>query len=244
MQKLSIIGISVICFFATCAFAGPPYLNDDPQPTDYKKYEIYAFNNVSKSSDGANSEYGIDFNYGGFENTQLTAVLPWVNTKANGEKSQSGFGNPELAVKYKFLHQDKNGIDAAFFPRLYLPAKNEKFGVTHSQLLLPIFIQRDFGKYAIFGGGGCTLNNGFNSRNFCNLGATLTRNINSKLHIGAEIFGQTPDTTDAKASGGYGIGAIYDITNKYHFLISYNENRLNRASNYKNGYYFSILSTF
>lgn len=244
MKKLLIFVTSAICLFANFAFAGPPYLTDDPQPTEYKKYEIYLFENISRSNDGKDSEYGVDFNYGGFENTQLTAVLPWVTNKANGEKSQSGFGNPELAVKYKFLHQDKHGIDAAFFPRLYLPAKNEKFGATHSQLLLPIFIQRDFGRYSVFGGGGCTLNHSSNSQNFCNLGTTLTRDINSKFHIGAEIFGQTPDSKDAKSSGGYGIGAVYDMNDKYHILISYNENRLNRTSNYKNGFYFSILSTF
>jgi hypothetical protein len=27
------------------AFAGPPYHTDDPEPTDYQHYEIYAFTN-------------------------------------------------------------------------------------------------------------------------------------------------------------------------------------------------------
>jgi hypothetical protein len=31
------------------SFAGPPYLSDDPEPTDYQHYEIYAFTNGIKT---------------------------------------------------------------------------------------------------------------------------------------------------------------------------------------------------
>jgi hypothetical protein len=44
--------------------AGPPYLSDDPEPTDYKHYEIYTFGNGTATRDGRSGEMGIDFNYG------------------------------------------------------------------------------------------------------------------------------------------------------------------------------------
>ena len=34
------------------AVAGPPYLTDDPEPTDYKHFEIYAFTNGTATRDG------------------------------------------------------------------------------------------------------------------------------------------------------------------------------------------------
>lgn len=239
--SMSAIALS---FVTANAWAGPPFINDDPAPTEYKKYEIYAFQNMSKSHDGKETTYGIDYNYGGFENTQLTAVLPWVNAKPNGEKSKTGFGNAELAVKYKFLQQEKFGIDVAFFPRLFLPTKDERFGTKHSQLLLPIFVQNDFGKYSAFGGGGCTINKGGDSQNFCNWGAALSRQFTEKLRIGGELFNETSDTKGGKSVAGYGIGAIYDLTPKYHLLASYNENRSNRNSTYKNGFFMSLLTTY
>lgn len=58
------------------AYAGPPYLTDDPEPTDVHHYEIYAFGSGTSERDGMDGEAGIDFNYGGAKNLQLTAILP------------------------------------------------------------------------------------------------------------------------------------------------------------------------
>ncbi|MFY9835137.1 MAG: hypothetical protein WAK55_01450 [Xanthobacteraceae bacterium] len=45
-------------------FAGPPYISDDPEPTDYRHYEIYTFNSGTNSRDATDGETGVDFNYG------------------------------------------------------------------------------------------------------------------------------------------------------------------------------------
>jgi len=39
--------IIVVAMFALArpALAGPPYVSDDPEPTDYKHFEIYTFSN-------------------------------------------------------------------------------------------------------------------------------------------------------------------------------------------------------
>ena len=58
------------------ATAGPPYLTDDPEPTDYPHFEIYTFTNGTATRDGTSGEGGIDFNYGGAPNLQLTATIP------------------------------------------------------------------------------------------------------------------------------------------------------------------------
>src|SRR5579871_1129684 len=54
--------------------AGPPYVSDDPEPTDHGHYEIYFFAQGSGAQAGREGETGIDFNYGGGDNLQLTAV--------------------------------------------------------------------------------------------------------------------------------------------------------------------------
>src|SRR3979409_1009139 len=66
----------VLSAIAQPALAGPPYQSDDPEPTDYKHYEIYTFNNGTATRDGRSGETGIDFNYGGAPNLQLTATVP------------------------------------------------------------------------------------------------------------------------------------------------------------------------
>jgi hypothetical protein len=39
--------------------AGPPYKSDDPEPTDYKHFEIYTFSNGTVTRDDTNGEAGI-----------------------------------------------------------------------------------------------------------------------------------------------------------------------------------------
>jgi len=35
------------------ALAGPPYVSDDPEPTDYKHFEIYSFGNGTTTNAGS-----------------------------------------------------------------------------------------------------------------------------------------------------------------------------------------------
>jgi hypothetical protein len=58
------------------AKAGLPCISDDPGPTDYGHFEIYAFADGAVTHDGAGGESGVDFNYGAAPDLQLTAVLP------------------------------------------------------------------------------------------------------------------------------------------------------------------------
>lgn len=51
-------------------------MSDDPEPTPYRQFEIYTFNNGTNTRDGAGGEAGIDFNYGAAPDLQLTATLP------------------------------------------------------------------------------------------------------------------------------------------------------------------------
>ena len=68
--------IALALLVTNAAMAGPPYVTDDPEPTEYQHYEIYAFTAGTKPADGTGAAAGIDFNYGGAENLQLTMVLP------------------------------------------------------------------------------------------------------------------------------------------------------------------------
>lgn len=51
-------------------------MSDDPEPTDYKHFEIYTFNNGTNTGGGTGGETGIDFNHGAAPDLQLTATLP------------------------------------------------------------------------------------------------------------------------------------------------------------------------
>ena len=76
---------------------------------------------ATATRDGTSGAGGIDFNYGGAPDLQLTAVVPLeYDSRAGGP--ETGIGNIELAAKYRFLHQDDFGWDVAVFPRVFLPS--------------------------------------------------------------------------------------------------------------------------
>src|ERR1700692_2943630 len=140
------------------ALAGPPYVSDDPEPTDYQHFEIYTFSNGTATRSDIGGASGIDFNYGAAPDLQLTATLPigFDNPAAGG--ASFGPGDIELAAKYRFLHQDSFGLDVAFFPRVFLPSPTKNIGNNTASLLLPVWVQKDWGGgWSAFGGGGCVI---------------------------------------------------------------------------------------
>src|SRR5579884_2812554 len=98
MWRLAVCVI-VLATLVRPALAGPPFLSDDPEPTDYKHYEIYTFNSGTSTRTGTDGETGIDFNYGAAPNLQLTATLPLGFASEIGAPSRFGLGNIELAAK-------------------------------------------------------------------------------------------------------------------------------------------------
>ena len=226
------------------AFAGPPYLSDDPEPTDYRHYEIYAFSNGMTARDGTNGESGIDFNYGGAPNLQLTATLPLAyNAPADGP-AVGGFGNVELAAKYRFLTQEMVGLDVAFFPRVFLPSASPIVGEPHASYLFPIWMQKNWGDWTAFGGGGCEINKGGDSQNFCEAGIVVTRQVLPNLQMGLELFHQTPDTRGGLPMTSVGTGVIYDINDHYHLLGYIGRGIQNTDATDRLNWYASILFTF
>jgi hypothetical protein len=111
--------VAALVLLSASALAGPPYVTDDPQPTDEGHFEVYGFTGGTAVRDRVGGQAGIDFNYGGAADLQLTMVLPFAFDAPNRGSSITGFGDIELAAKYKFLHQKDFGIDVAVFPRLF-----------------------------------------------------------------------------------------------------------------------------
>jgi len=97
-----------------------PERSDDPEPTDFKHFEIYAFSNGTTARAGTSGEAGVDFNYGAAPDLQLTATVPAGFDRPSGGKTAIGFGNIELAAKYRFLHQDTFDLDVSFSPRVFM----------------------------------------------------------------------------------------------------------------------------
>ena len=193
-----------LLLMAAPAAAGPPFVTDDPEPTDTGRWEVYGFaagTHVPGETDG---EMGFDINYGAVRDLQLTAAVPLEFRHRGG--THVAFGDLELGVKYRFLHQSEVALmpDVAFFPAL----------------VLPIWGQKDFGRWSLFGGGGYTINRGRDARDFWLEGVALSRSVTDAFAIGGEIYHQGRDALDETAATGVNIGASYRLDKHWSLLGS------------------------
>lgn len=241
IRRVVLLFVTLSC---TASFAGPPFVSDDPQPTDYKHFEIYAFAQGSEARDGTGSAFGIDFNYGAAPDLQLTAVIPLEVDMPSSGSSAVGLGNVELAAKYKFLHQEDIGWDVAVFPRVFFPSGSAEVGEKHFSLLLPVWLGRSWGDWSTFGGGGCVINRSGDSQDYCLMGWALTRRVLPNLQIGAEVVHQGADSKGARPSTGVGAGLIYDVNDNVHLLAYAGPGLQNAAETARYSWYSSVLFTF
>ena len=61
-----------------------------------------------------------------------------------------------------------------------------------ARLLLPLWAQRDFGKWSVFGGGGYVLNPGAGQRDYLQQGVVVTRQMAPGFQLGLEYYGAGP----------------------------------------------------
>ncbi len=244
MSRAWPIACLLTVLLARPALAGPPYVSDDPQPTDLHHFEIYTFSNGTSTRSGSSGEMGIDFNYGAAPDLQLTATLPAGFDSPAGGGVTLGPSNVELAAKYRFLHQDSFGFDVAVFPRVFLPSGSNSVGENNASLLLPIWVQRDWGSgWSTFGGGGCTIS-ARRAQNFCMAGGVLNYQVLPKLQLGAELFHQTADGNGTPASTSLGVGARYDLNETYHLLGYVRRGIENTTETDRYSWYAAVLFTF
>jgi hypothetical protein len=170
-------------------------VSDDPQPTSYRHFEVYVFTEGLRTEAGTSGASGVDFNYGAGADVQLTVVIPQAYERPRGAPAASGLGNIELAVKYRFAHQSASGWDVAFFPRLFLPSASTSVGARHATLFLPAWLERDRGRWSSFGGGGCALNHGGDSRNYCTVSWAMAYQVRADLQLGGELVYQARTAT-------------------------------------------------
>ena len=190
--------------------AGPPFLTDDPQPVDLHHWEAYVYSSMDSNESGkAGVLPGLEFNYGAAPNLQLHVILPWAFSSPLGAARTAGFGDISLGLKFRFVQETDTRPQVGIFPMLSVPtgSPGRSLGAGGSTLFLPVWVQKSFGPWTTYGGGGYTINRATGGRNFFSGGWLLQRDLGEKLTLGAEIFAQgrsaalTPGTTLLNGGG-------------------------------------------
>jgi len=201
-------------------FAGPPFLTDDPEPTDTGHWEIYGpLLEAEGSGEDFEGALGTEINYGAAKDVQITVGLPAAYAHdATGWRW--GAGDLEVSVKYRFYHDEAAGLQIAAFPGITLPTASNGMGADHVTALLPIWMQKDSGKWSVFGGGGYAINPGAGNRDYWTGGVAAARKFGESVLVGVEADRQGPDEVGGRAETSLGLGAIVDIPGPLRLLAS------------------------
>jgi len=231
------------------ALAGPPFRTDDPEPVDYQHWEFYAFSQATRvQGDTSGTLPGVEINYGAAPELQLHVIAPLAFDAPSGGGTRFGYGDTELGVKYRFIDEDADGWrpQLGVFPLLEVPTGNERrgLGTGHVDAFIPLWLQKSFGSWTTYGGGGYWINPGAGNKNYVFLGWLLQRQVTDALAIGGEVFHQTANIVGGRDSSGFNLGAVYDFSENHHLLLSAGRGLQNATSTNELSYYLAYQLTF
>jgi hypothetical protein len=215
-----VAGINLI--FIARTFSGPPFLTDDPEPVDYQHWEAYLFANGDHASGGfAINGPAVELNYGVLPDTQLHLVVP-MTTVGGGAPAVSGLGDTEFGIKYRFLHETNNWPQIGIFPMVELPTGDADRGLGNGRawFRLPLWIQKSFGPWTTYGGGGAVLNSAPGQRDYPFGGWLWQRDFGEHLTLGGEIFAQGAAADGDKGFAALNFGGAYKFTGHFSLLFS------------------------
>lgn len=205
--------LTLLCLsWPSFVWAGPPFLTDDPDPIEYRTFEAIPNYSLDRASDGETFlAPGLDFNYGFAPDMHLNIGPGFVHTLPDGGPSEQGFGDTRIALKWRFVHESEEGPEIAIYPAVELPTGSASKGLGNGQAWyqFPLWLEKSWGKWTSYGGGGWTLNRAPGQHDYFYGGWLAQRQITDALFLGGEVYSQgstgvgVPGYTALNVGGGY-----------------------------------------
>ena len=217
--------ILVLGFLAapTLTQAGPPFATDDPEPVELRHWEVYLGAQYEHGNDGAGGTLPhVEVNYGAAPNLQLHLIAPVAFDVPAGASRQFGYGDTEVGAKYRFLEEADGRPQVGVFPLVEIPTGDTSrgLGAGHTQVFLPVWLQKTLGTWTTYGGAGYWINPGAGNRNWWFMGWLIQKQVRPNLTVGAEIFHETAQTSGGGSATKANVGIIWDLDKKRHVLAS------------------------
>jgi hypothetical protein len=210
--------------FPGSATAGPPYTTDDPEPVELHHWEIYLASQNDFAAGGAWSGKlpQVEVNYGVLPRVQLHLIAPLAYDRAAGAPMTYGYGDTELGVKWRFVEEGDWLPMIGTFPLVQLPTGSQSrgLGTGSTRIFLPLWLQKSFGPWTTYGGGGYWVNPGDGNKNYWFLGWQGQRRLGEVVTVGAEIFYQSASQVGGSGATRFNVGLVADVSDLHHLLFS------------------------
>lgn len=213
--------VAAMSMCGTAAWAGPPFLTDDPEPVDLHHAEINLALQATKSAVGRSGTLAADINWGCAAEVQCHVAVPGAFSDSAGGGMRVGSGDLEFGVKYRFLNLQDAGVMAAVYPTAIVPTGDASRGLGNgrAQLLLPLWVQKAAGKWKWDAGAAYLLNRAPEARSNWYVGLLGQRSFGD-WSLGAELFHRSSPAVDVPATTGFNVGSVIKIGADSNLLVS------------------------
>ncbi|MBF0527000.1 MAG: transporter [Deltaproteobacteria bacterium] len=213
-----------LTMFPIQAWAGPPFLTDDPEPVEYKHGEVYLATQFRYDRDAGKSMTlpHMEVNYGLLPNLQIHLITPFAYIRPTGGDAHYGYGDTEVGAKYRFIQESELCPMVATFPLLEIPTGNKDNGLGSGevQAFIPLWLQKSWGPWTTYGGGGYWINPGAGRNNYGFFGWAVQRELTKQLTLGTELYHKMSSEDGGESETGFNVGAIVNFTENHHLLFS------------------------
>ena len=218
-----VVPVIMALSFENICLAGPPWRTDDPEPVELGHWEVY----LASQGDIHSSEFiatapHIEVNYGAIQDVQLHVIAPFAYSKPTDGSGRYGYADMEVGAKYRFIQETDSRPQVGTFPILVLPtdAFRENGQASEMQVFLPLWIQKSWGSWKTYGGGGYWLHSGSGNRNYWFAGWQVQNDVSDFLTCGVELNYQTASETDGHSTTGCSVGAVLNFNEHHHVLFA------------------------
>jgi hypothetical protein len=216
-----------VCAFAVAlallparAVAGPPFDTDDPDPTAYRSYEIYAGMSTHRDYFVSTSELPfLEINYGLMPNVQFSVHVGNAIATAPGNPRAHGLEDFEAGLKVRVVQESATSPQVALYPQVTFASGPAGVTAGHGTFFLPLWAQKTIGKVTVFGGGGFDFDRDASGPGDWQSGLAATESVTAVDTLGVEVTRTT--VHDAYQQADTGVGYIRQLGAFHALLFSF-----------------------
>ena len=239
--SLFLYSVAALMAGSGCALAGPPFQTDDPEPIEYKHCEFYTL----LTSDGTKIETdagpAMELNCGPFPDTHLHIIIPALAILPAMGPRTFGIGDIETGIKYRFVHENDKGKRpmVGTFVMFEIPTGSpiKGTGVGKPWAKIPLWVQKSFGPWTTYGGGGVTVVKAEGYRSYPFAGWLVQRDLGKKWTVGSEVFYHGPEgaaSPQTRPATMLDVGGFYKFhgDDSFQLLYCYGHTVIGQTENY------------
>jgi hypothetical protein len=202
--------------------AGPPFVTDDPEVPPVGGWEINIPFTLNRAPGSTQMNAPVlDMNYG-LPQLQIEFDIPIAVSSDDRKGTNAGLGDLLYGIKWRFFNDEKTQTEIGIYPQMFAPTGNyrEGLGGGRPNYILPLLAEKSWGKWTLYGNVGYRLQTALDEQSYWYTGAVLQREINDRLSLGFELFGNTTTIPNGRPDFAFNVGGSLKLNDHLNFIFT------------------------